>query len=147
VETIEVIYRKKWFGGHIRLQNESESQALRVPIARIVFYQPEDNYFISQESFDPDVPDSTAIAVELLDEPCPSVGDSMSALELVPIAFPVTEQEKKLSSKLRDEINKRKTQAIEAVASRILKLIEQSATLLKLPDLLGNVLRWLFLKR
>ena len=104
-ETLEFTYKTKlWYWN--KRENEKHSlEDLKVPLARLVFYEPEDDPFpsLQMDPFTPAVVDGSKVTVEELKEPCPTVepDDENSLQDLAITAVPVTKEEQEIKRAVR----------------------------------------------
>ena len=111
-ETLEFTYGNKLWFWKERKNEKYGSEDLRVPLARLTFYEPADDFpSLQLDGFKPDVADGTKILVEPLTEPCPSTiyKEKTSLRELAAAAFPVSKEEEKIHRAVHSKLPKKKS--------------------------------------
>jgi hypothetical protein len=119
-ETLEFTYRSKLWFFKERQDEKYASQDLKVPLARIVFYEPVDDFpSLELDPFKPDVVDGSKVMVEKLNDPCPSVNyhEENSLQDLAAAAFPVTSEEEDIRRAVRAELPKKPTRKDKIVGN------------------------------
>lgn len=104
-ETLEFTYKTKFWYWNKRENEKHSLEDLKVPLARLVFYEPTDDPFpsLQMDPFTSAVVDGSKVTVEELKEPCPTVtpDDENSLHDLAITAFPVSREEEEIKRAAR----------------------------------------------
>jgi hypothetical protein len=99
-ETFELTYRRNMLLQKVRDSFKHETWDLRLPLARITFYEPQDDLpSFHPAPYKPDVADASTITIDRLTDPMPNAAPAsqMGFTEIASLAFPVTKDERKKS--------------------------------------------------
>jgi hypothetical protein len=111
-------FQKGWFWRNVRDTIEDKDLPLKRPLFRIKYFEPQDEFSISDRDYMPDIDSDDAADFEFIEltEAMPAapfkLGESL--VELAKIAFPATPDEKKAARARRGERNISRTPATAA---------------------------------
>lgn len=115
-ELLEFSYRKSWVLRRVRDSYAHDNQLLKLPLARLSFYEPQDDFpSMRSTPFSGPVADPGIIVAEPLDlasaSACPHLTDrdQMSLKDFAEIAFPVSKKEKAQARRVKPKLLQKRT--------------------------------------
>ncbi len=123
-ESLEFTYQSKWLIWNERQGEKYASQDLKVPLAGISFYEPQDDFpSFEVDPFEPDVTDAAEVTVGALNEACPQINyqEIMTLHDLAAAAFPATREEEEIRRAIRVRLPPKTTRKDRVVDNLFVK--------------------------
>lgn len=97
VELLRLRYEKRWIWPDVRETFSSKVLTVRQPLFSLSFYEPQEDFSISDGEYEPEVEDAEEIRIDELTERLPNVEFPInpSLEEIARLAFPVTGEERR----------------------------------------------------
>jgi hypothetical protein len=97
VELLRLKYEKRWIWPDVRETFSSKVLAIRQPLFSLSFYEPQEDFSISDGEYTPEVEEAEEIRIDKLADGLPNVEFPLnpSLEEIARLAFPVTGEEKR----------------------------------------------------